>query len=202
MAARVLAPTMIALAFILHVACWPTSGQAGLARFYDAVPDPLQERRIPVDDYAMHGPIVDDHEFPRDLREPYPGKSFGPMGPIDGSLPDDVSFRSLSSGQGNGANSMEHLTSHAVQEAGDPAKHAKPEYKIISVEFHRVETPFVIGIWIFFASIAKIGTTPADLELGTWYFGCSLLFLTRTQAASDTFSLPRGWMGQPLAFNP
>ncbi|XP_017766179.1 PREDICTED: sodium/hydrogen exchanger 3 isoform X1 [Eufriesea mexicana] len=155
MAPRVLAPTMIALAFILHVACWPTSGQAGLAKFYDAVPD-LQERRIPVDDYAMHGPIVDDHEFPRDLREPYPGKSFGPMGPIDGSLPDDVSFRSLSSGQGNGANSMEHLTSHAVQEA-DAAKHSKPEYKIISVEFHRVETPFVIGIWIFFASIAKIG---------------------------------------------
>lgn len=31
------------------------------------------------------------------------------------------------------------------------------EYKIFITEFHRVETPFIIGIWIFFASVAKIG---------------------------------------------
>ncbi|XP_031788575.1 sodium/hydrogen exchanger 3 isoform X6 [Nasonia vitripennis] len=31
------------------------------------------------------------------------------------------------------------------------------EYKIFTIEFHRVETPFIIGIWIFFASLAKIG---------------------------------------------
>ena len=31
------------------------------------------------------------------------------------------------------------------------------EYKIFSIEFHRIETPFIIGIWIFFASVAKIG---------------------------------------------
>lgn len=127
-------------------------------KFFESVPDGLQpEERIPVKDYAMHGPIVDDHDFPRDLREPYPGKSFGPMGPIDGSLPDDVSFRSLSFGQGEDANSVEHGVSHAVDVAHDGAKRKKPEYNIISVEFHRVETPFVIGIWIFFASIAKIG---------------------------------------------
>ncbi|XP_031788555.1 sodium/hydrogen exchanger 3 isoform X2 [Nasonia vitripennis] len=30
------------------------------------------------------------------------------------------------------------------------------EYKIFTIEFHRVETPFIIGIWIFFASLAKI----------------------------------------------
>lgn len=30
-------------------------------------------------------------------------------------------------------------------------------YKVATVEFHRVETPFLIGIWIFFASLAKIG---------------------------------------------
>ncbi|XP_016908863.1 sodium/hydrogen exchanger 3 isoform X1 [Apis cerana] len=154
MATRAVTSTMIAFVLILLVAGWPTGGQTGLVRFYESVPDHLQpDRRIPINDYAMHGPIVDDHEFPRDLREPYPGKSFGPMGPIDGSLPDDVSFRSLSSGQEKGANSIELLSSHAVEKI---EKH-KPEYKIMSVEFHRVETPFVIGIWIFFASIAKIG---------------------------------------------
>lgn len=31
------------------------------------------------------------------------------------------------------------------------------KFKIASVEFYRVETPFLIGVWIFFASIAKIG---------------------------------------------
>lgn len=31
------------------------------------------------------------------------------------------------------------------------------EYKIFIIEFHRVETPFIIGLWIFFASVAKIG---------------------------------------------
>lgn len=154
MATRAVTSTMIAFVLILLIAGWPTGGQTGLVRFYESVPDHLQpDRRIPINDYAMHGPIVDDHEFPRDLREPYPGKSFGPMGPIDGSLPDDVSFRSLSSGQEKGANSIELLSSHAVEKI---EKH-KPEYKIMSVEFHRVETPFVIGIWIFFASIAKIG---------------------------------------------
>ncbi|XP_017881966.1 sodium/hydrogen exchanger 3 isoform X2 [Ceratina calcarata] len=156
MAPRVLSKTMIA--FIIFVALWPP-GQAGLLKFYESVPDHMEpERRAPVNDYSMHGPIVDDHELPRDLREPYPGKSFGPMGPIDGSLPDDVSFRSLSSGQGQqGGNSIEHMASHAVKEANGDHGHAKPEYNIIAVEFHRVETPFVIGIWIFFASLAKIG---------------------------------------------
>ena len=33
----------------------------------------------------------------------------------------------------------------------------KKEYAIFSTEFHRVETPFIIGIWIFSASVAKIG---------------------------------------------
>ena len=160
MAPYIVYSTMIA--FLLVLACWSAQGRARLVRFYESVPDLQQDRRIPVNDYAIHGPIVDDHEFPRDLREPYPGKSFGPMGPIDGSLP-DVSFRSLASEQGKGANSMEHLTSnHAMDGA---VEHRKPEYKVISVEFHRVETPFVIGIWIFFASIAKIGRNRAELEL-------------------------------------
>jgi sodium/hydrogen exchanger-like protein 3 len=30
-------------------------------------------------------------------------------------------------------------------------------YAVASVEFARVETPFIIGVWIFCASLAKIG---------------------------------------------
>ena len=30
-------------------------------------------------------------------------------------------------------------------------------YAVASVEFTRVETPFIIGVWIFCASLAKIG---------------------------------------------
>ncbi|KAK2586919.1 hypothetical protein KPH14_009850 [Odynerus spinipes] len=110
----------------------PAEGQAGLIKLAEQDVQ-NQETNIPIDHYAMHGPIADDQELPRNLRDPYPGKSFGPMGPVDRSLPDDVSPRSLSA-----------------------PKH-EAEYHIMSVEFHRVETPFVIGIWIFFASIAKIG---------------------------------------------
>ncbi|XP_060818789.1 sodium/hydrogen exchanger 3 isoform X1 [Bombus pascuorum] len=153
MAPRTVVSTMIAFALIL--ACWSARGHADLAKFYESMPDTIKpNRRIPNNDYAIHGPIVDDHEFPRDLTEPYPGKSFGPMGPIDGSLPDDVSFRSLASEQDEAANSMEHLSMEGHEHE---FKFTRPKYKIISVEFHRVETPFVIGIWIFFASLAKIG---------------------------------------------
>jgi hypothetical protein len=40
-------------------------------------------------------------------------------------------------------------------------------YKIFTIEFHRVETPFIIGIWIFFASVAKIGM---NIKLLFWAF--------------------------------
>lgn len=182
MAPRIVISTMIAFALIL--ACWSAQGHAGLARFYESVPDLQPNRRIPNNDYAIHGPIVDDHEFPRDLREPYPGKSFGPMGPIDGSLPDDVSFRSLASGQDEAANSMEHLSSNQAMEGHeDESKPSKPEYKIMSVEFHRVETPFIIGIWIFFASLAKIGTECVQLELGS---GIDCLLVSLVAAVRST----------------
>lgn len=109
------------------------------------------QRRSPpaspgIDNNPMHGPSSDDHDLPGDLRQPYPGKSFGPMGPVVGQFPDDVALRNLANG-----NTENH--------ANDPHAPAKPlrEYQVFHVEFHRVETPFVIGIWIFFASIAKIG---------------------------------------------
>ncbi|XP_044580907.1 probable Na(+)/H(+) antiporter nhx-9 isoform X5 [Cotesia glomerata] len=106
----------------------------------------------------MHGPSADNHDLPQDLGKPYPGKSFGPMGPIDRTFLDE-SLRNLESGDdggivgGDNANSNQNSNGNA--NVGGHAK--KREYKVFSVEFHRVETPFIIGIWIFFASLAKIG---------------------------------------------
>ena len=93
----------------------------------------------------MHGPVPDNSDFPHDLSAPYPGTRFGPMGPLDREgLFKDV--RNLAGGS----------------ETTDPIGTSSPdtplrEYAIFTVEFHRVETPFVIGLWIFFASLAKIG---------------------------------------------
>lgn len=50
----------------------------------------------------------------------------------------------------------------------DPPSTETPEpiehYQVLKVEFTRVETPFIIGIWIVCASLAKIG------ELSFVYF--------------------------------
>lgn len=49
---------------------------------------------------------------------------------------------------------------HAVNSEGhasDGGEHKVERYPITTVDFGRVETPFIIGIWILFASIAKIG---------------------------------------------
>lgn len=76
-------------------------------------------------------------DVPEDLRSPFPGMEFGPMGPV----------------KKDGLNDAEMH----VDGAADEPKKSHRQYDIVTVEFHRVETPFVIGIWIFFASIAKIG---------------------------------------------
>lgn len=38
-------------------------------------------------------------------------------------------------------------------------EHSRPikRYQVLNVEFERVKTPFIIGIWIVCASLAKIG---------------------------------------------
>ncbi|KAK6630774.1 hypothetical protein RUM44_002943 [Polyplax serrata] len=41
-------------------------------------------------------------------------------------------------------------------EDGSSGEHTK-RYPVVTVEFERVKTPFIIGLWIFCASIAKIG---------------------------------------------
>jgi hypothetical protein len=47
----------------------------------------------------------------------------------------------------------------ALSEHGEVGEHhaAVERYPVMTVDFSRVETPFIIGIWILFASIAKIG---------------------------------------------
>lgn len=51
----------------------------------------------------------------------------------------------------------------ALVRAGEAPAEASPEkapikrYDVASVSFQRVETPFIIGLWIFCASLAKIG---------------------------------------------
>ncbi|CAH2090980.1 unnamed protein product [Euphydryas editha] len=75
----------------------------------------------------------------------YPGLGFGPMGPV-APLPGEPPGTQL------------HQQQETTTETTTTAKPKKERtFVIAAVEFHRVETPFIIGLWIFFASIAKIG---------------------------------------------
>jgi len=51
--------------------------------------------------------------------------------------------------------------------------HEHERYPIATIEFSRVETPFIIGVWILFASIAKIGESVASVRCA-----CLLFFVT------------------------
>ncbi|XP_034942039.1 sodium/hydrogen exchanger 3 isoform X2 [Chelonus insularis] len=135
--------------FILLFSLYTTCLQC-MARSYEPRQlSPSNDGSSAVDDLPMHGPSVDNQELPQDLNKPYPGKSFGPMGPIDRTFLDN-SMRNLE----NGGDIGDSTVRESVPE-NYPEK--KKQYQVFSVEFHRVETPFIIGIWIFFASIAKIG---------------------------------------------
>ncbi|XP_030762273.1 sodium/hydrogen exchanger 3 isoform X3 [Sitophilus oryzae] len=50
-------------------------------------------------------------------------------------------------------------------------------YPVISVSFHRVETPFIIGLWIFCASLAKIGFHMAPKLSARFPESCLLIFV-------------------------
>lgn len=152
---------MIIPVLLVAALCCPGCGQAALARFHEYG----SAERIPVDkDTAPHGPQIDTGDFSGDPYGAYPGMGFGPMGPvIRSALPNDATLRSLSSASGDGAAQHPEGTQQLAAPSGDSSlaqgveQSPKPEYHIITVEFPRVETPFVIGIWIFFASLAKIG---------------------------------------------
>lgn len=66
----------------------------------------------------------------------------GPVAPFPGEPP--------------GTQLQQHqLTTTSLPSTEKPKK--ERTFVIAAVEFHRVETPFLIGLWIFFASLAKIG---------------------------------------------
>lgn len=39
----------------------------------------------------------------------------------------------------------------------DNCTKSRKEHKLVNFEFHRIKTPFLISVWIFCASLAKIG---------------------------------------------
>lgn len=83
-----------------------------------------------------------------DTPSTYPGLGFGPMGPV-APLPGEPP------GEPPGTQLKQKLetTTEVTPEVTKP----KRTLVIAAFEFHRVETPFLIGLWIFFASLAKIG---------------------------------------------
>ena len=52
-------------------------------------------------------------------------------------------------GAGDGAKDL--LGQHATEEKETPG------LKVFQVNFHHVEIPFIIGLWIFVSSLAKVG---------------------------------------------
>ncbi|XP_063828273.1 sodium/hydrogen exchanger 3 isoform X3 [Ostrinia nubilalis] len=74
----------------------------------------------------------------------YPGLGFGPMGPV-APLP----------GEPLGTQLRQNQESTTDLPATVKTKKERT-FVIAAFEFHRVETPFLIGLWIFFASLAKI----------------------------------------------
>ncbi|XP_050351495.1 sodium/hydrogen exchanger 3 isoform X5 [Nymphalis io] len=95
----------------------------------------------------------------------YPGLGFGPMGPV-APLPGEPPGTQLRQQQ------------ETTTETTTTVKPKKERTLVIAaVEFHRVETPFLIGVWIFFASLAKIGFHMAPKLSKMFPESCLLIFV-------------------------
>ncbi|XP_075978812.1 na[+]/H[+] hydrogen exchanger 2 isoform X4 [Anticarsia gemmatalis] len=95
----------------------------------------------------------------------YPGVGFGPMGPV-APFP----------GEPPGTQLRQHQdTTTSLPSTEKPKK--ERTFVIAAFEFHRVETPFLIGLWIFFASIAKIGFHMAPKLSRMFPESCLLIFV-------------------------
>ncbi|XP_026499091.1 sodium/hydrogen exchanger 3 isoform X6 [Vanessa tameamea] len=95
----------------------------------------------------------------------YPGLGFGPMGPV-APMPGEPPGTQLRQQQ------------ETTTETTTTAKPKKERtFVIAAVEFHRVETPFLIGVWIFFASLAKIGFHMAPKLSKMFPESCLLIFV-------------------------
>ncbi|XP_052754914.1 sodium/hydrogen exchanger 3 isoform X5 [Galleria mellonella] len=95
----------------------------------------------------------------------YPGLGFGPMGPVV-PLPGEPLGTQLRQNQ---------ETTTELPATIKPKK--ERTFVIAAFEFHRVETPFLIGLWIFFASIAKIGFHMAPRFSKMFPESCLLIFV-------------------------
>ncbi|XP_073947001.1 na[+]/H[+] hydrogen exchanger 2 isoform X7 [Choristoneura fumiferana] len=93
----------------------------------------------------------------------YPGLGFGPMGPV-APLP----------GEPPGTQLRQQLETTSELPATEKTKRT---LVIAAFEFHRVETPFLIGLWIFFASLAKIGFHMAPKLSKMFPESCLLIFV-------------------------
>ncbi|CAG9561352.1 unnamed protein product [Danaus chrysippus] len=96
----------------------------------------------------------------------YPGLGFGPMGPV-APLPGEP--------PGTQLRQQQETTTQEATTTPKPKK--ERTFVIAAVEFHRVETPFLIGVWIFFASIAKIGFHMAPKLSKMFPESCLLIFV-------------------------
>ncbi|KAL4712040.1 hypothetical protein ACJJTC_003707 [Scirpophaga incertulas] len=94
----------------------------------------------------------------------YPGMGFGPMGPV-APLP----------GESLGTQLQQSQPSSELPATAKTKK--ERTFVIAAFEFHRVETPFLIGLWIFFASIAKIGFHMAPKLSKMFPESCLLIFV-------------------------
>ncbi|XP_076264206.1 na[+]/H[+] hydrogen exchanger 2 isoform X10 [Rhynchophorus ferrugineus] len=68
-------------------------------------------------------------------------------------------------------------TGDQVSTEDPPQKKPVERYPVISVSFYRVETPFIIGLWIFCASLAKIGFHMAPKLSAMFPESCLLIFV-------------------------
>lgn len=78
----------------------------------------------------------------------FPGMEFGPMGPA---------VRAAAEGAEPGTSLQQKQPQTTTDLPTAVTEKKERTYVIAAFEFHRVETPFLIGLWIFFASLAKIG---------------------------------------------
>lgn len=99
----------------------------------------------------LKSPKPDLQPFPDDYRRNYDGVQFGPLGPVNR---DGLSAGDPAATTKGGPATDSSASSSSTEE---PTKKPIERYKVASVSFSRVEVPFIIGLWIFCASLAKIG---------------------------------------------
>lgn len=111
---------------------------------------------------ALSYPRPDLEPMPEDFRKPYKGVNFGPMGPTRTGVTDNTENTEKSINNNNndnlGTGHTDGLFTDELSSTTDkPNEEVIKRYPMVSTSFRRVETPFIIGLWIFCASLAKIG---------------------------------------------